>query len=835
MKAYKKEYEGTLEQYNDLNNKNLVKKIKYNMPTVSQVNSSNFGVKINYPTNANDYQGWLQLRYIRMHIYYLPPAFATVFERVGNEETLVGNTVTYKTTLTNTNKVDYSDTVTITLPATVSYYNHNGEGVTVSNNTITWKPPQSSKITVSELTLTVLLENAGTSTVTCKEEYGNNTKLQTLTIAPRPTEVESETTDLEQIIHARYNTEFILPVNLNSVLLETVTNVKIIPSETLSIYYNDEWVTVTDSNPLIIPAERFTETLNLQCKSTTAGITDVTIGTDDIIPEQAAFIVKVLPDGIDYPSLTIYQVEDEELNRMGNGIVYTVFSLMKLICDTEYIDLFEDYYRNFRLGVFNDPIPEDVTVTPEYIFDHTRYWSNAPSLFNEWETKTLEFTYNEENPVYIIFTGDFITQHAVEFQIQYSTPSLIESSSYKGYEAPGNFPFPILQTITADIPAELTVDSFKKSNPVVFYNIPVDENFGTNEQYAVRGIQLSMDVTTDNRVVALLKLKSPTGESHEKSIVIDETGTVITGGNYDTWGFKISELEKLSDWEIELEFQNPFSNENNKTSLSVNNIQLNIYFIELPNDINYCIIDGEDARHYGMFLDEDTNVPFGVNTETKYFDLDGVDLNDAYRMNIDKKEIDLVFNLFGCTFQETTQQLKEIAKLLTNKRDKLNKPIPKVIEFSFLPGEHFEYIMEDTIDPNVDVTDYNPKVKLIVPAGTSYENEDTVTNYTGINDGITKVSPIIQVIPLSNTVDISETESNQKFSITSSKLDSNKIMEINCLTRTVLLKSDENDTGEDITSSADYDVDWFALETGPFVFDDGNTAIIQSVTITKRG
>ena len=575
---------------------------------------------------------------------------------------------------------------------------------------------------------------------------------------------------------------------------------------------------------------------NLNCKSNVAGITNIIVGTGDIVPEVPNFILKIIPSSLQYPSYVIYEVAGEELDRLGDGFVYTVQSNLRIDCDVEDIGNFTDYYRNFRIGVFNQELPDGVNIG-NYVFDKSQIWSSLLSTFNNWEDKTVEFTFNKDYPLYIIITSEFITAQPTDFSLSYTPPAIIESSVYTKYETPGNYPVPILKTLQSDTYSEITVNTFEKSTPIVFYDFPFEEEFGTDSKYAVRGIQFDCDVECDSRVVGLLKLKHPQGETGEKSIILEnnETNHITLGGNFDTWGFKISQLNNIKDWEFELELQNLFSNENNTSEVQLKNVQVTAYYIEIPSDKTYCIIDGEDARYYGIFLDE-PDIPFGVKTDTKYHDLDGIDMNDAYRMNITKKEIKLKFNLFGCNFDETTQQLKEIAKLLTNKRDKLNRPIPKTIEFSHLPGEHFDYIMPDPIDPKMNASDYDPEVKLVIPDGTSWANEDTVTSNIGSNDGIAKVSPIISLIPLSQTVDITELNSNQKFSITYSGFNSDKIVEINCNTQQVLLKSNEGDSNPiNITDYADFGVDWFKLEVGEYVFDAGSSAIIQSVTITQRG
>ena len=115
----------------------------------------------------------------------------------------------------------------------------------------------------------------------------------------------------------------------------------------------------------------------------------------------------------------------------------------------------------------------------------------------------------------------------------------------------------------------------------------------------------------------------------------------------------------------------------------------------------------------------------------KYLEIDGADRNDAYRQNIDKKEIEIKFNVLGCTIEETTEFLKMIGKLFSNQRDELNRPIPNQLELSHYPDEYWDVILEDPIDSDVENASYSSTLKLVVPDGTSYNTEDTVTSTIG--------------------------------------------------------------------------------------------------------
>lgn len=99
-----------------------------------------------------------------------------------------------------------------------------------------------------------------------------------------------------------------------------------------------------------------------------------------------------------------------------------------------------------------------------------------------------------------------------------------------------------------------------------------------------------------------------------------------------------------------------------------------------------------------------------------------------------------------------------------------------------------------------------------MPAGTAFKKEATSTNRMGYINGLVNVHPVITVKPTDNLISISEVYSEQLFSMGYNGDLTDKVIIIDCEDRTVLLKDDENDeTGEDISYSADWNVDWFSL------------------------
>jgi phage-related protein len=175
----------------------------------------------------------------------------------------------------------------------------------------------------------------------------------------------------------------------------------------------------------------------------------------------------------------------------------------------------------------------------------------------------------------------------------------------------------------------------------------------------------------------------------------------------------------------------------------------------------------------------------------------------------------------------------DLARLLQNKRDKYNRPIPKRIEFSHYPDLYWEYIMEDTFDNNIEISTYEVKIKLTVPSGTAYKKQSTVTNRTGYVNGLANVSPVIVIKPTDNLMTITETLTDQNFHIGYPETLTDKVIVIDCEDRIVWLKTDEDDEdGENITQYVDFNSDFFSI-IDEYQFDTTG-CVIKDVSYIER-
>ena len=397
----------------------------------------------------------------------------------------------------------------------------------------------------------------------------------------------------------------------------------------------------------------------------------------------------------------------------------------------------------------------------------------------------------------------------------------------------GIYPTPILSTI---IPVEdistLVVPEYEMGSPIIAYDLPLSE-LNEQEDFVVNGIEVSLDVDYTDQLILSCKLRNHNGVTGERSIVVNPVteNTVTIGDPTDRWGFTESQLREFDKWEIEIQANNLFDNEQNQSTILFDNITFTIHTTELDSQNVTCWIDGENLAGYNAFI-TDLEVPSGLETETKYLNVDGTDTNEAYRQNIREKEIKLSFSIDACNIDEATAYLQEITHLLVNDRDNLNNPIPKTLEFSHYPGVYWEYILEKTIKNEVEAGSYDCEATLTVPHGTAYTKEEIVTGASGKVNGIAKINPTLVIIPTNEHIEIEETVSNQKFLMTYNTWSSEDLVEINCANRKVYLNKPDEENLIDITPYTDFNSDWFKI-IGEYHFEPTG-CIIQIISRIER-
>ena len=850
--------------------------------TPSVVNSPNFGVTLYFPKNSTYNTGYVRVQFVRLLIDYTLPNYTITANKVNGEFTDENQQIQVQ--ISNVNKTSNDSIVTITLPENVSFTGkESGDGnISSVGNIVTWTPGLNKSILSRSIIFNVATSEEGTYNLSFKESLSNHTStLQIVTTvrpAPSPEELDEESgtvfiePDSEVVaMSIQQNKEFIVYKTLTSEQITAMTSNNTVTGK-FYIFENDEDFTdefvtfntetgkydYTESSIFSDCTATFDTNGNLSSVNTSNGklIIDTTgyyslilvggtitstSGTTTADLQIAKYNIEVYPETLSAPILTIIKPSQEELDRLGNGHTYTVQTYLREVTSDEYV---RNWGNNFRLGIFNNPIlstqqiinsDEDETtivvdptnynsLSADVIFENAEYWSKALSSPNTYENVTVEFPYNKDYPLYIIVTGDY-TESSNHDIVKYTEPCIVESAVYNNWEKNGNYPVKILDTLKAEDSSQLAIQSFDSSTSIIVYDAPVEDLI--TDKYFIKGISISFDIEYTDYLSLNVKLNTGKGKG-ERSIILEPTtvGTVTLGDQNDRWNLKPSQLVNPEDWEFEIQYTNVFNSDNSNSEVFFNNIVVTYYLQEIEEQGVSIFVDGEDLAIYNAFITE-ISIPSGLETDTDLIHITGTDLNDAYLQTIREKTITITLSVIGCDLEESTRNLQELTTLLTNERDELNKPIPKRLEISNYPNIHWNYVMKDPIDAEVNIVDYDCKIKLLVPSGTAYTNEEILTSTVGKIGGIAKVNPRIQFIPLASHIEISEKNSGQKFTMNYSSWSNNDKVVIDCANRTVIL----NET-TDLTKYVDYDADWFSIY-GEFEFQPTN-AIIQTISRYER-
>lgn len=840
--------------------------------TRSMVNSSSFGVKLDYPANTNSSEGTVSISYVRVEVTYKVPSYSLTLKKVSggyNEESY-----TVEASISNTNLTGYNPSVTLTAPTGFSFTNFDGSGeyTVVSPTVISWNPKFTSKVPSSTALFKFDVDvtypsgqSSYTGTFTLSESLYSGSKSLSATITDRPAGEGSETdpdappiiTDddtapiplkWEKVItgeEIEFNvgsfTEYIVfgfPVSDSGEvqLLEEDTPIQMkrsggVWNDTVTDYNSSGVATYVGqrSGGWFIPIVAFRTYVVQKYGLFVYPVINNNVNWDTYknTTPSISYYFEAIPseDNLTVPFLSILEPTEEELDRLGDGYTYICQSDIKHTTDDTFI---RDWYKNNRIGVCNT-LPD--TATEEEIYQNTIFSKQTAGL-NEYNNVEVEFTYNKDYPVYIVLTGDYTEATTYGYDIgtiKYTEPSIIEKAVYNGREKNGTYPVPIEALLDGEDIATLELAKDQTSQGVVLYDFPVDETISTNDKLAIRGLQVRANIEATDNLVIQAQLHSPNGEVGNRSILVDsDDEEIVIGGLGDLWGFTTLQMTHLELWQLELSVANILSQSD--SSILFNNVEI-IFYLETVEKQEITIkVDDEDIAYYGAFI-ETVKIPEGLNTDTSFLSIDGTDTNDAYRQNIREKTITIEFNLSNCELQTSTDMLRQLTKLFVNEKDQYNRPIPKRIQFSHYPNDYFEYIMEEPFDVNTEITDYTIKAQLTVPSGTSYSLYDTVTNTTGNANGLAAVNPIITVRPSDINLQITESNSGQVFNIAYTGDWNDHTVEIDCEDRKVYLIKGE-DERIDISKYADYNSDWFRLD-GEYEFSSVNCTIL-SVIFNER-
>jgi len=505
----------------------------------AKLNSNGFGFKIDYPKNANANSGYLRISFVRITVNYKTPSFTLAYSANPKMPEQNGK-VNVSLKASNKNLTDYTPTITITTPAGFTLKNtptmQNGSTWTkVNNRTYLWKPKFTSKIGSMTLGLSFDVNVSGTlpvsATFEAVESLTGATGVLTVNVVeatPDSTSEDDEDSQKEMdadeqnpisTTHPKMivkNGETII-VDLHTTresmwsgapegtgMVMAVDGTSEYTMENIEVASDEEFTHIySPLSPyyLAIPYEDFTDGyLQVYVRINKMGSGAFIFFMDYVGTWLSRYRVEVTPLESELSTcfLTLLRLSGEEVNRLGDGYPYTVQSDMKLTTNEEYV---RDWYKNFRLGVFNNPIEENVTRTLDYwtTDETTNTTINIPISIDVEEHNSVDitasdliltidetdYTFNsEETKTIPITTNSFIAV---------ATKNTSDTASYtveiEDYTKTYNINFNAEENKTEEVIHDTTD-----------YDTLTNEQIFNNAEYwssTIAGLNTSNNVTTD--------------------------------------------------------------------------------------------------------------------------------------------------------------------------------------------------------------------------------------------------------------------------------------------------------------------------------------------------
>lgn len=825
--------------------------------TRDKVTSSNFGVKINYPVNTSKNTAGMKLGYCWVQIVY-----EEITKKISGsvlDTSSVNNSIDEIVKINSSVKSIYqNDSFNLNLSVSTNMESTTslkyqlkldtnfrfkskiaGDGlITVGDDgNLYWEFNTANKNAGIEFSLVAV--NKGTHYIICNDVTDDNVKMvKKFGIVV----LEEQTTVYSNFHH--YGTEnetikYTLDVFTTSTE-DTEKQLKIeFPQEIIIEAFETENGDYTLGSSSVQWNATFAQqraTASITVTLTSSGIysQNITDTATSHILDSKSILVK--PENLSVPFFSTTEIKDEIYDRLGEGITYKAVCYMKIDIednkDTEADerDLFVPYEHNYRFGVSQENLED------EKEFLDKCSWSEQITQIGEWVKLEASFTFDNQKPLYLVRTGEYIENQTTYIQVYFTEAQIIESRFYNGLEPVGNYPEPIKALNSPIGYSVFNMKTLENTSPVRLYNLDSDELMLDN--IVIEGITVYFDINCNNSTNLLCNLILPNGKKGHRSINIPKTdGTVTLGGEFDLWGldFNDFELEILDDIEIEIIAQNPYVYD---SVLEMANIKIQYHFLELEDDYIEFWINDVSSKYYNIFLSDVEGVS-GANNKVSYYQVTGSDNTIAYQSNIESKELKLDFYIGSCTIEEATMFLQRASRFFANKRNTYNKPILNKIRFAHIPDIYYEYVQEKAIQEKIETGEYKCSITLKIPDGTAYSTDEVLAISTGSNNGIAKVSPTIQLLALKNELKLTEKETNQSFYIRATGKNDiavNDIVVIECASQKLTKNTPLNDgtySTFDITDHVDFDSDWFVVD-GEFDFNAGETALIQSVRFRER-
>ncbi|MCC7553967.1 MAG: phage tail family protein [Methanobacteriaceae archaeon] len=810
----------------------------------TNINNGDFGVTFDYRTNGNTNSGAVELGYIWIEVDYTPAEFALGLSNTTTGTIYPKDVFSFDATITNINRLrqDVVPTVNIVVPADVEVIPDSENHVNYNPTTheYVWTPYLLNK---TEITNSIKFKSSSAGTKTIKLFIQNSTVEVTKNI-----NIDFNTTviggdKVPEFYQEDDEFEFeVLYDHRGDVTQSRTVSLEFPPEMSIGTINVSPGTATVQNLPTttkvtwVIPSGQYHSLLHIKSTINTPNKYSF-FGFDEIGKKVWEHQIKITPASLTNPFFAKYVMPPEVHELMQEGEMYTIVTYMRMFFLNEATnDDIEDYGKNCRMVVTHES-GIDVNNFNDLLNGSGTQFSEPLNPNKSWQRITLAFNYIKNAPIVVMFTGEYLDLNPENLNIHFSTPQImfIENYPYLPEGKMGVFPTPLKNLIGVENYGSTNLPSLTNSANFRHYGINMG-GVDNIDGFAIQGIKILFDYDAKEPCSILAKVITAHNKRGVRSISLAAgVGTAEIGDSFDLFGLKYSDYSNFSRTEIEFTIINNFQQNMN---IDIKNIRWELNYSILDAD-EWCefLINGESNIYYKAFLSKLTLIG-GSDMNVEVFNVEGNDKHIPYRQNIEPKEIEMEFIVDGCDFEANTLLFHRIARWMMNERDVYNRPIPNEIEFSHIPDYKFKYVMEDGLEEEEEAGTYTVEAKLLVPDGTMEKKESTITNNIGINGGIAKALPKIQVLSQSTEINIMESNSGQSFILKDDSLVYGDLLVINSETRKVTKIHKENNVeyvNSDITHKVDYDSDWIVFNPGKeYNIDSGTSAIVQSVEFKER-
>lgn len=796
--------------------------------TVEQINSPNFGLKIEYPKNGNTNTGLISLGDVCIEVVVSVPRL-TVNATTPTTKLVKGSMFEVEFEVTRLEAINVSPVCEIRYDQGLTYQSKtSGVGALTAGdpNTFLWNSTYTSGNT-NKIKLKFKAEAEGIQKLVIYDTITNKQYTLSITVVNYTTTVSTTLNASKTPYKIHEEVMYDIVVKTTNPDLETQPLTVELPLGTTIT--NLSSLKTTNNAKTTSSASKITLTLNanilkgqstVSIKATFAqsGYLTQNILISNVSVNQTTFIVQSTNFG--KLGFTRVRLPQSITELMGDKIEYVLCTVARHA--QKGSDTITDYINNLRVGVFNY---DDSLTSNEDTFIKNVDWSNdiTTKNFTLYENR---FVYDENCPVYFVYSHDYTGDPVREkLNFDFTEPILIEYDDYKTLLGYMDFPKPIKNLLGDGDYASCTIQPQSSTATISLYEYDSGGLFDMPE-FICQGIQISGNYTTSHDIEIALNINVGSDTGYRNKTLPKGSGEFKVGNRYDLFGLKPHDFrDKLHDILVYLTVNNPYPEE---VLIELNNINITFTYFLMESQGYGFTVDGERSEEYGIYFNEfDYNV--GTKNELKMYHIPGTDETIAYRMNIDDKEISLEVSIDDCDIEESALLVDKLVQLFTNDRTTLtNKPIPKSIIFDVLNDRQFWWIRKDEIDSTWEYGGFEGKIKLVIPSGTAELIEPTITGSSGTNQGVAAALPEITVIAKQEKeIHITERYRDQKVILEDDNIEVGDTILIDNKNRHAILKKQNSTENMDITQSINYDTTWFSLINEYLIESDD--AIIVSV------